>query len=51
MVISRVASTVADALSVARTTKEFNPAVPTGGVPESAPFEATVSHDGPLIFE
>jgi len=51
MLISSVAPAAVDALSVARTTKEFSPLVPSGGVPASDPSEAMESHAGPLIFE
>ena len=50
-VICRVASAVAEVLSVARTTNELSPAVPEGGVPDSAPLDATASQAGPLTFE
>ena len=49
-VICRVAFALADELSVARTWKEFRPADPVGGVPESVPFEATSNQEGPLTF-
>ena len=49
-VISRVASAVAEDVSVARTTNELRPAEPDGGVPESVPSMAKLNHAGPLTF-
>ena len=50
-VICKVASAVAELVSVARTTNELSPALPDGGVPDKAPSAATTSHVGPLTFE